>query len=438
MGRDALLAVSKEVLDASPGELTQVSIRGGVSRLTRFCDNYIHQNVAESGHTLSVKVIFGKKIGTASTNALDSSSVRIAVEKATAMAKLQKPNEEFMGIPGPQDIPEVDTLRESTFQFTPEDRARGVKVITDAASAKGFAAAGSYSTSASEVLLANSQGLLAFNQTTRAILRTVVMAGSGSGFGDAVSMDVRDISPEEVAATAVSRCEMAQNPVTVPAGEYEVILEPHAVADILGYLVRSCFSAQAVREGRSPLAGKSGEKVFGDSFTIWDDGLDTRGLPVPFDMEGIPKRKVMLAENGVVKDLLYDFKTAKKDGVSSTGHGGFGGFGAMAVNVFMAPGQDTVENMIKRTKKGILITRFHYTNMAHPMRVLVTGMTRDGTFLVEDGAIKGPVRNFRFTESAFRVFETMDMVSSSPVNVGRAVVPAIRVPAFNFTGVTEH
>jgi predicted Zn-dependent protease len=144
-----------------------------------------------------------------------------------------------------------------------------------------------------------------------------------------------------------------------------------------------------------------------------------------------------MVEKGVTAELLYDFKSAKKEGKQPTGHGGFGGFGAMAANVFMAPGDAAVEDLIKKTRRGILITRFHYTNMAHPIRVLVTGMTRDGTFLIEDGKIVKPVRNFRFTESALRVFGTMDAASKEAVRAGRAVVPAIHVPAFNFTGVTE-
>jgi predicted Zn-dependent protease len=158
---------------------------------------------------------------------------------------------------------------------------------------------------------------------------------------------------------------------------------------------------------------------------------------MPFDLEGVPKQKVVMVEKGVVKDLLYDYKTAKKEGKKSTGHGGFGRWGAMAANLFMAPGDSTVEEMIKNTKRGILITRFHYTNMAHPMKVLVTGMTRDGTFLVEDGKVTKPVKNLRFTESALRVFGTMDMVGKELHRAGRSVVPAIHVPAFNFTGVTE-
>ncbi|HHX28536.1 MAG TPA: TldD/PmbA family protein [Firmicutes bacterium] len=437
LGKDEALKMAGRVIDASPGDMTEVLIRGGVSRLTRFSDNYIHQNVSDSGHSLTVKVIFGKKIGTASTNSLDEDAVKDAIEAATRVAELQKPNEDFEGIPGPEPIPEVNTFFDSTYEFSPLDRAMGVKAITERAAAKGFKAAGAYSTGASELCIANSLGVRAYNRSTQAHLRTVVMSDTGSGYADALATDVKDIDPGLVARTAVEKCEASQNPQVVPAGEYEVILEPRAVADLLSYLVRGGFSASAVREGRSFLAGRLGEKIFTDLFSFWDDGLDPRGFPMPFDLEGVPKEKVIMVDKGVAKGLLYDWKSAKKEGKRSTGHGGFGGWGPMAANLFMAPGDSTVEEMIKNTKRGILVTRFHYTNMAHPMKVLVTGMTRDGTFLVEDGKVTKPVKNFRFTESALKVFGTMDMVGKELHRSGRSVVPAIHVPAFTFTGVTE-
>ncbi len=438
LGKEQALDFAEKVLARSPGELTEVSIRGGVSHLTRFSDNYIHQNVSESGQSISVKVIFGKKIGAASTNSLDDASIAETIAAAARIAELQRPNEEFLGIPGPASYQEVNTFFDSTFDFTPMDRAKGVKVIVDAAAAKGFKAAGAYTSGANEICLANSLGLRAYHASTSANLRTVVASDTGTGYGDASATDVTKISAEEVANEAVGLCDMDQNPVEVPAGEYEVVLQPRAVADLLGYLIRGGFSASAVQEGRSFLVGKLGQKLFSDLFTIWDDGLDPGGFPMPFDMEGTPKKKVMLVEQGVAKGLLYDFKSAKKEGKESTGHGGFGGWGAMAANMFMAPGDASMDDLVKMTKRGILITRLNYTNMAHPGRVLVTGTTRDGTFLIENGKIVKPAKNFRFTESALRVFGTMDAVGRETVRAGRgANVPAVHVPAFNFTGVTE-
>ncbi len=428
LGKEAALRIVERVLEKSPGDLTTVSIRGGISHLTRFCDNYIHQNVSESGNGLSVTVIFGKKIGSASTNALDNESIDRTVETAARIARLQRPNEEFRGLPGPKELPEFDAFVPETFEFTALERAKGVKAVTDAAKAKGFEAAGAYSTGASEMCMANSLGVRAYLASTSASLSTVVMSETGSGYAEDRSRDAREISPEQVAAVATEKCAMSENPVSVPAGEYEVVLEPLAVADMLGYLSGG-FQGESYEEGRSYLSGKLGQKVFSEKLTVWDDGLDPRGFPMPFDMEGQPKKKIVMIEAGVPTALFYDFRSAQKYGKEPTG-----GF---PMNIFMAEGDATVEDMIKNTKRGILVTRFHYTNMAHPFRVLVTGMTRDGTFLIEDGKITKPVKNFRFTESAIRVFNTMDMVGKESVSAGRAVVPAIRVPAFHFTGVTE-
>ncbi len=428
LGKEEMLRLADYVIEKSPGELTSVSIRGGVSHLTRFCDNYIHQNVSEAGSTLSVSIIFGKKVGSASTNALDKQSIDSTIEMAAEIARLQKPNEEFQGLPGPQELPEVDAFVPETFEFTAMQRAEGVKVIVDAAKAKGFEAAGAYSTGAGETCIANSHGIRAYQASTSASLQTVVMSDTGSGYAQARSRNAGEILPDEIAQVAVEKCALSENPVSIPAGEYEVVLEPLAVADMMMYLAIG-FEGESYHEGRSYLSGKLGQKIFNDKLTVWDDGLDPRGFSTSFDNEGLPKRKVVIIEHGVPKELFYSFRTAKKYGKQPTG--------VFPPNIFVAPGDSTVEEMIKTTKRGILVTRFHYTNMAHPIRVLVTGMTRDGTFLIEDGKVTKPIKNLRFTESALRVFNTFDMIGKETVNVRYAVVPAIRIPAFNFTGVTE-
>ncbi|HHY12520.1 MAG TPA: TldD/PmbA family protein [Firmicutes bacterium] len=437
LGRQKALEIVDKAIRHSPGDLTEVIIRGGVSRLTRFTENYIHQNVSEVNQGISVKVIFGKKIGVASTNSLDEQSLREAVENAARIAKLQKPNEDFEGIPEPEDVPEVDAFSENTYAFSAMDRAHAVKAVIDKAKSKGFKAAGAFSTDAGELCVANSLGIRAYFPSTTASLSTVVMSETSSGYASARATDVAEISAGEVGRKAAEKCAMGENPVSIGAGEYEVILEPLAVVDMLTYLAWMGFSAQAVRDGRSFVSGKLGQKLFSDRFTFWDDGLDKRGFPMPFDLEGVPKSKVVMVENGVASELVYDIKNARKEGRKSTGHGGFGGWGPMAVNLFMAGGSDSVEDMIKKTGRGILVTRFHYTNPAHPIKMLITGMTRDGTFLIEDGKITRPVKNLRFTESALRVFGTMDMVGKDMVRAGRTVAPAIRVPAFTFTGTTE-
>ncbi len=437
LGRENALEVIDKLIHWSPGDLTEVVLRSDSTALTRFTKNYIHQNVAERDYTVTVRVIFGKKIGSVTTNFLHDDSLKEAVEDAAAIAKLQPPNEEFEGLPEPEPLPDVDCFVPETDSFSAKSRALAVKEVVEVAKERGFEASGAFSTGTMELAVGNSRGVRAYNVSTYAALSTVMMGADGSGYAEASGRDVREIRPGEVARIARDKCAMAQNPVSIAAGEYEVVLEPLAVAMLLSYLGRAGFSALAVREGRSFLTGRLGQKLFDEKFNMWDDGLDPRGFPIPFDLEGVPKRKVTLVENGVAKELVYDYNTAKKEGRKSTGHGGFRGWGPMPVNLFMGEGTATLEEMIRSTKRGILVTRFHYTNMAHPLKVLITGMTRDGTFLIEDGYITKAVKNFRFTESALRVFSTLDMIGRETVRVERTVVPAIRVPAFNFTGVTE-
>lgn len=437
LGRENALELIDKVIRWSPGDLTEVVLRSERRGLTRFTGNYIHQNVSEKNYNITVRVVFGKRVGAASTNTLDDGSLKETIDDAASVARLGPPNEEFQGFPEPEPVPEVNCFYRRTDEFSARERALAVRQVIELAKERGFQTSGSFSTGTSELAVGNSRGVRAHCPLTDASLTVVMMGADGAGYAEASAQNVEEIRPAEVAGVARDKCAMAQNPVSLPADEYEVVLEPLAVASLLGYLARAGFSALAVREGRSFLAGKLGEKLFAGKFNMWDDGLDPRGFPVPFDLEGVPKRKVVLVENGVARELLYDYATARKEGKKSTGHGGFRGWGPMPANLFMGPGDATMEDMIRSTRRGILVTRFHYTNIAHPLRVLITGMTRDGTFLIEDGRIVRAVRNFRFTESALRVFSIMDMLGRDASRVERSVVPAIRVPAFNFTGATE-
>lgn len=437
LGRENCLEFLDKIIRWSPGDSTEVVLRTERRALTRFTGNRIHQNVSELGYSVTVRVAFGRRLGSATTNSLDDGSLKEALEEAARMARLQPPSDEFQGFPDPEPVSAVNCFYSRTDGFTAGDRARAVKEIVEIAKEKGVEASGSFSTGSSELAVGNSRGIAVYCPFTHASLSVVMTGKNGTGYAESSGQNVEEIKAPDVARSATEKCLVAQDPVAIPPGEYEVVLEPLAVASLLGYLARAGFSALAVREGRSFLAGRLGQKIFDEKFTMWDDGLDPRGFPVPFDLEGVPKRKVVLVDKGVATGLVYDHSTAKREGKKSTGHGGFRSWGPVPTNLFMATGDSTLEDMVSRTRKGVLVTRFHYTNMAHPLRVLVTGMTRDGTFLIEDGRIVRAVKNLRFTESALRVFSSLDMVGNEATRAERCVVPAVRVPAFAFTGVTE-
>ncbi|MHB8926153.1 MAG: TldD/PmbA family protein [Bacillota bacterium] len=445
VGRENALKLIEQALKHSPGDQTEVLLRGEDSYLTRFAQSHIHQNVGEKDATVAVRVIMGKKIGSASANALDEGSVRRTVEKAAEIARLQRENPDFKSLPGPSPVPEVDGFSPRTAEMSPEDRAKAVEAVIARAKKKGFEAAGAFSTGARELAVGNSLGVRAYHAGTSASLVTVAMSPTSSGYAEENSADASQIDPGAVADVAVKKCADSVESAKVEPGEYEVILEELAVFNLVNYLSRLGFSALALQEGRSFLVGRLGQKIVGESITLWDDGLDPAGTVMPFDFEGVPKQKLMLIENGVAKNVVYDSYTAGREpGKKSTGHatpGFYGSFGPAPMNLFLKPGQASIEDMIKSTKRGILVTRFHYTNPIHPVKTIITGMTRDGTFLIENGMVKGAVKNFRFTQSVLEAFSNVEMIGRTPKLIsgffGGSSVPALKVSRFNFTGVTE-
>ncbi|MEW6307856.1 MAG: TldD/PmbA family protein [Bacillota bacterium] len=444
VGEARALELLERVLKLSPGDQTQAGLTGARSYLTRFATNYIHQNVAESNASLSVEVIFGKKIGAASTNDLSEAGLERVVRQATDLARMQKENPEFVSLPAPQPIPKLDCTVRATAEFTPEDRAAGVKRLVDLAKQHGLEASGAFSTETREVAVVSSLGIRAYDESNLASLSTVVMSDAGAGWAGQDARDVRAIDPARIAQTAVQKCLDSGAPQRLDAGEYEVVLEPAAVGTMLVYLGMLGFGALGYQEGRSFLSGKLGQPIFGPNIDLWDDGLDQAGLAVPFDAEGIPKRKLPLVEGGVARNVCYDSYTANKEpGKSSTGHStGSRSFGPVPMNVFMRAGDATLEQMIASTERGILVTRFHYVNPVHPVKAIITGMTRDGTFLIEGGRVKHAVKNLRFTQSIIEALQRVELIGRERRVqrgwVGGVCVPALKVRGFNFTGVTEH
>jgi predicted Zn-dependent protease len=269
-----------------------------------------------------------------------------------------------------------------------------------------------------------------------------MMSETSSGYADAISTNVTDINAEAVADEAIKKALTSQNPVALEPGEYETILEEYAVSDILDYLADLGFSALAVQEGRSFV--KLGERLVGENITIWDNGHDPTGLPMPFDFEGVPKQRLNLIEAGIAKAIAYDSYTAGREGKTSTGHAlpAPNTFGPLPMNMFMHAGEATKEDMIKSTRRGILVTRFWYTRPIHPLRCIITGTTRDGTFFISDGEIIHPIKNLRFTESYLKTLSnTISIARATKLEsngFGANRVPAIKVAKFMFTGVTEY
>lgn len=440
LGKDRLQETLKKALSYSDADQTQVSIQSEQSSLTRFAGSVIHQNVAERNAGVAVRAIVGKKIGYAVGNSLEDDAVRQTVAKAVQFARFQQENPDFVSLPGPKPVSEApQTFFDETALFTPEQRADSVAKIVSVASKYGSDAAGSFAVEYTENAIANSLGTNVYNARTESALSMVLTAGNGFGYSNRISRNVDEISVEEAAEEAAKRAADSKDPISIEPGEYDVVLTPYCVEDLLNFLNWLGFSALAYQEGRSFMSGKLGEKLCGENVTIWDDGFDPRGMVSSFDGEGVPKQKVDLIANGVANGVVYDSYTAYKEGKESTGHsvGGTGTHGPYAWNMFLAPGDATINEMISSTKKGLFVTRFNYTNVIHPLLTIITGMTRDGTFLIEDGKITKPVKNLRFTESVLNALSNVEMIGSELVKQGSATVPALKIKNFRFTGTTE-
>ncbi len=439
LGRDRALGILSKVIGYSGADQTQATLAAGDSSLTRFANSTIHQNVSEWNAELAVKAVMGRRIGYARTNKLDDESVKAVVEQAVSFARHSEENPDFVSLPEPKPIAEIETYDEPTARYSPADRAGAVAGMIRKAGERGASAAGSLSNGYGELAVVNSLGVEGYSKRTTATLTTVMTCDSGYGYADRVAQRIGDLDPIDAAEEAARRSAQSRDPEPIEPGEYDVVLLPYAVFELIAFLAFLGFGALAVQEGRSFMGGKFGERITGENITIWDDGLDPRGLPRLFDPEGVPKQRVDLIVNGVANAVVYDSYTAKKEGKESTGHatGGMGTYGPVPMNMFMEPGDSSVDQMVHATERGILVTRFHYTNAIHPVRTVITGMTRDGTFLIENGEIVRPLKNLRFTDSVLDALANVDMISRSTKRQAWAVVPAIRTRKFRFTGATE-
>ncbi|MGH2418561.1 MAG: TldD/PmbA family protein, partial [Candidatus Limnocylindria bacterium] len=415
--------------------------------LTRFATNRIHQNVREHDATLQVRVIDRDRIGVASTNKLDEPGIRDVVERATAIAERSAPNPRAAVLPEPdgrQHDPDLGYV-EATAEADPELRATGARAVIDAGEAKGLESSGSFTTSVLTIAVANSLGVRSRHRSTKAALLTVMMdgfaSGAASGYAHAGSTDVGDIDAEALGREAADKGDRMRGAGALEPGEYEVILEEYAVAGLLEYLSYIGFSGLAHEEGRSFM--DLGKQLMGESVSIWDDGTDPAGMPAPIDFEGVARRRVDLIEGGVARAVVHDAATGSRAGTGSTGHGlpAPNLLGPMALNLFMAPGATPRDELIAGVKRGVWVTRFHYINPVHPKKAILTGMTKDGTFLIEDGRLSRPLLNFRFTQSIPEAFSDVRAAGRETKVLpgeffGAARVPALHLGSFNFTGVT--
>ena len=450
----------------SSADEVEMLFSGGKFALTRFANNTIHQNVSEENHVVSVRTVLGGRTARATTNKFDNESLRRVVQASESLAKVQQPDPDLLPMP---DAREADgnagegtraraTLPPRYFAetaaITPEQRADGVKKIVEVAKGHKLATAGVYSSGESVEGIFNSRGVSKWHTQTSAEISITMLATDSSGWQKANSPDVRNLDPLVLAEIAAKKALDSVKPREIPAGKYTVILEPAAVLDIVGFMFWD-YSGMAILDQRSFLTGRIGAPLFGENISFSDDVMHPLQTGSPFDGEGMHRRPVSLVENGVVKRVVYARSTGErmkrseyKDKVgpiAATGHG-FplpNEIGEMPLNIVFATPENpqTVEQMIASTERGVLVTRLWYIREVDPYEKIVTGMTRDGTFAVENGRVRGGVRNFRFNESLIHMLASVEAMSVPARSCGEEsfdmVVPAMKVREFNFTEVTK-
>jgi len=441
IGRDECLDVLERALHMSTADQADFYLNVQEQGLTRFAGNAIHQNVAHSNAQLHIRATAGKRLGRTVTNDLSDEGIARAVDRAQRNATLMPEDPGFNGLPDAVPPPAVHSYDESTANYSPEDRAAAVATVCNMAKARGLNASGACRTGTEEMAVVSTRGVWAYHASTFAGLLITAMSDTSSGWSKGGSWNVSDIDAELLAGEAIKKALESKDPRAIEPGNYSIVLDHYAVDDMLAALSLYGMGAQSVQEGRSWMNGISGQSAMSPQVSIWDDGTDPAGWPIPFDTEGVPKQRMDIVTQGVVGTPVHNSYTAGKEGRLSTGHQANFSGAPIATNLFMKPGLATVEDMIASTPRGLYITRFHYTRLVHSNGCVMTGMTRDGTFLIENGKVSYPVKNLRFTQSYVEALAGVEAVGAQTKlmlsEAGFATrVPAFKLAGFNFTGVT--
>jgi len=420
----------------------EATIAGGSHALTRFANNTIHQNVAERTAYLSVRALIDGRTARATTNAMDAESIRAVVEQAIAITKLQEPDPDMQPLAEPDEVIETARAFQRTARAAPQDRAAAVAQAIAVIESANQTAAGIYSTGDSALALLNSRGVSTYHLETLATFSVTAMAQDSSGWAKASACDAGDLEPVKLASIAASKAVASSAPGVWDPGKYTVILEPAAVLDLIGQMFMD-FSATALKDGRSFLTDRIGTALFGPNITIQDDVYHPLQAGAPFDGEGLPRRKLAMVDKGIVREVAYSRHAAALEGKQATGHG-FplpNELGEAPMNVVVAGGDSTIDEMIASTERGVLVTRLWYIREVDPYEKIMTGMTRDGTFRIENGQVTGGLRNFRFNQGLVELLKNVEAlgpaVRASGEETMDAVVPAMKVRDFNFTEVTR-
>jgi predicted Zn-dependent protease len=418
----------------------EVTVRQGLDALTRFATGFIHQNVAsEVNHVLIRVALDGRNASTSIDGPADDDGLGRAIDNVLDAARVRPPDPDWPGLAPRADAPSADHFEEATALATPDERARRVRDFVDAAG--GLETAGFCSTTTVQLAFANSAGQRLAGRGTAAEIDGIARTPTADGSSRHVSVALGDLDGRAVGERAAGKARTASDPTDLAPGRYEVVLEPDCIANILSFLLVAGFNGKAVEEGRS--FAHVGEAQFDRSITLRDDVTDPGTLGIPFDVEGTPKRPLDLVREGVTRGLLHTRRTAKAAGVESTGHAveGGGAWGALGANLIVSAGERSADQLVAGVERGVLVTDFWYTRILDPKTQVVTGLTRNGVWLIEEGKVVRPVTNLRFTQSFLEALgpDAVRGISSERALVLAGwdsiyLVPSLHLASWNFTG----
>jgi predicted Zn-dependent protease len=414
------------------------------SELTRFAQSYIHQNVAETNLSLTIKVINQDRVSMVKMNSIDEPVLSKGIERAIELSKIIPKLDYHYHLVKPQVYKIKSKFLEKTANFTPLDRAQQIIRLIKKIDKKEYNASGALNTEIETIMIANSEGVFAFDQGTKADFNCVISRDNSTAHSSFISSDISDLDIGKISDELLDTALKNVNQAEIEPGLYTAILSPEAVADILNETGYVAFDGKLIMEGKSYISNKQGKKIFPEVITISDDPFDKLTMPIPFDFVGYPRGKTELIRNGLIIDGVYDHLTSLKYNKKCTGNTlppENASMGAIPFNIVMRAGDYRLGDMISNTKNGVYISRFHYVNILNPTSVQLTGMTRDGTFLIENGKITRAIKNMRFNTSVVDLLKGVDMISRErqikPGLVGPTVASYLRTNNFIFSSKTK-
>lgn len=440
---DDIRCIADRAAHTTPADAAEAVVVSRYSALTRFADNRIHQNVAEDDAQLSIRAVLGSRTGVASTNKLDDESIARCAGAAAEAARHAPHDSDFPGLPQPRQLSIPSRTPLLLDAYGPSERAEAAQEILDQSAARGLVAAGTVAVNDTLTAVSNTHGVDAATHTDD--LRATVLSMNGphaSGWSSYYGRDARGFLPAQLGSHAATIAERSEGAIELTPGTYTVVLAPEAVADLIDFLGYLGFGAKAFAEGSSFLIDAQGSRVVDPRISIYDDALSPATVGISFDYEGQPRRRTPLIEGGIAIGPVTDSYFAALLGRDNTGHAlpAPNAYGPLPLNLEMAAGDTSTDDMIASVERGVYVTRFHYVNVEDPMRVVLTGMTRDGTFMIENGRLAEPVRNLRFTQSVLSAFSSVGAIGSQRQlygSEGSAVLaPSLLLERWAFTGQT--